>query len=239
VSNNNKRGKSAFHQSSNTSSSEKEPVRKAASVVITARTQNQKLYCRLLDSSADIVFATGPAGTGKTYIAVLHAIRAFLAGQVDKIIITRPNVEAGDPIGFLPGDKNKKMEPWTAPIIDVFKEVFTPIVVQQMLEREEIMVEPLAFMRGRTFKNAIILGDEMQNTTPEQMIMFLTRIGEGSRIICTGDLNQHDRGHARSGLTDALERFDRCPTDRVTEVHFTAEDVQRHEVIPHVLRAYA
>jgi phosphate starvation-inducible PhoH-like protein len=208
-------------------------------ITITARTPNQKRYMRLLASDQDILFATGPAGTGKTYLATLDAINRFRSGEVEKIIITRPNVDAGDPLGFLPGTKDKKMEPWMMPIIDVFKEVYSPAQFARLQELEKVVIEPLTFMRGRTFKNAAILGDEMQNTTPEQMVMFLTRIGEGSYIVCSGDLEQHDRGHALSGLQDAIRRFTNRPSDRVEMIHFGPEDVQRHEVIRDVLHAYA
>lgn len=206
-------------------------------IVITARSPNQKHYMALLDGPADIVLADGPAGTGKTYLAVLWAIREYRSGAYDKIVITRPNVEAGDPLGFLPGDKNKKMEPWMMPIIDVFEEVYSARVFQQMLERKEVVIEPLAYMRGRTFKNAVILLDEAQNTTPEQMRMVLTRIGENSRIICNGDLEQHDRGYGSSGLAYAVERFANRPSERIKHISFNEDDVQRHVVIRDVLRA--
>lgn len=208
-------------------------------VVITARTPNQKRYMALLDGAADIVMADGPAGTGKTYLAVLWAIREYNTGRCDKIIITRPNVDAGDPLGFLPGTKDKKMEPWMMPIIDVFEEVYGPRNFLLMLERKEVVIEPLTFMRGRTFKNAVIIGDEMQNTTIEQMKMFLTRIGENSKIVCSGDLEQHDRGHGTSGLEYAINRFDRCPSNRIAHLSFELKDVQRHDVIPDVLKAFA
>jgi phosphate starvation-inducible PhoH-like protein len=208
-------------------------------VVIRARTPNQKRYMALLDGASDIVLADGPAGTGKTYLAVLWAIREYDAGRFDKIVITRPNVDAGDPLGFLPGTKEKKMEPWMMPIIDVFEEVYGAKNFQLMLERKEVVIEPLTFMRGRTFKNSIILGDEMQNTTVEQIKMFLTRIGENSKIICSGDLEQHDRGHAKSGLEFAIERFERHPSERISHMSFETKDVQRHDVIPDVLKAMA
>jgi phosphate starvation-inducible PhoH-like protein len=216
-----------------------EPISTPEPVVIKARSPNQKKYMALLDGPADIVLADGPAGTGKTYLAVLWAIREYDQGRFDKIVITRPNVAAGDELGFLPGTKEKKMEPWMMPIIDVFEEVYGAKNFQLMLERKEVVIEPLAYMRGRTFKNSIILGDEMQNTTIEQMKMFLTRIGEDSKIICTGDLEQHDRGYAKSGLLYAIERFERCPSHRVVHLSFETCDVQRHAVIPDVLRALA
>lgn len=125
------------------------------------------------------------------------------------------------------------------PIIDVFEEVYGAKNFQLMLERKEVVIEPLTFMRGRTFKNSIILGDEMQNTTVEQIKMFLTRIGENSKIICSGDLEQHDRGHAKSGLEFAIERFERHPSHRISHMSFVAADVQRHDVIPDVLKAMA
>lgn len=209
-------------------------------IVIKARSPNQKKFMALLDGPSDIVMADGPAGTGKTFLATLWAIREYRAGHYKKIVITRPNVDAGDPLGFLPGTKDKKMEPWMLPIIDVFEEVYGARVFALMLERKEVVIEPLTYMRGRTFKNAVIIGDEMQNTTPDQMKMFLTRIGQDSKIICSGDLEQHDRPPgAISGLERAIERFQRYPSPRITHLSFTAKDVVRHDVIPDVLKALA
>lgn len=207
-------------------------------LIIQARTINQKHYLRLLDGNADIVISEGPAGTGKTYLAVLHAIREYRDGNTDRIIITRPNVDSGDPLGHLPGDINEKMAPWVMPILDVFHEVYTPLTVKQMIERRELMIEPFAFMRGRTFKKAIIIGDEMQNSTPDQMKMLLTRIGEGSRMIITGDNEQHDRGYGIPGLRHVLERLRNRPSPRIATMTFTHRDVIRHEVIKDVLALY-
>ena len=209
------------------------------SLTITARSPNQKTYLGLLDSNKDIVFVDGPAGTGKTYLATLHAIRDFKEGIINQIVITRPNVDAGDPLGHLPGDINEKMAPWCAPILDIFHELFDGSQIKQMINSRQLVIEPLTFMRGRTFKEAVIIGDEMQNATPEQMKMFLTRIGEGSRMIVTGDNEQHDRGYGEPGLRDAINRFINRPSERVAIMRFTMADVQRHAVIPDVLAAYS
>jgi phosphate starvation-inducible PhoH-like protein len=178
-------------------------------IVLTAQTPTQKVYLRKLGKRHhDILFATGPAGTGKTYLAVVHAIKELRAGNIKKIVITRPNVGAGDDLGHLPGTLIEKMAPWMQPVLDVFKEYYEVHEVERMIRDEVIEIAPLVFMRGRTLKEAFIIGDEMQNATPEQMKMFLTRIGEGSIMVITGDLHQHDRppGHV-SGLADFLDRF--------------------------------
>jgi phosphate starvation-inducible PhoH-like protein len=175
---------------------------------ITAQTTRQKVYMRkLAKGHHDILIASGPAGTGKTYLAVLEAIKEYRAGNIDKIIVTRPNVGAGDDLGHLPGSLIEKMAPWMQPILDVFKECYEVHEVERMLRDEIIEISPLVFMRGRTFKNAFVIADEMQNTTVEQFKMFLTRIGENSRMVITGDMEQHDRGHERSGLEDFLTRW--------------------------------
>jgi phosphate starvation-inducible PhoH-like protein len=208
-------------------------------IVIEARTPNQKRYLQLLDSNRDIVFVDGPAGTGKTYLATLHAIRDLKEGLIEQNVITRPNVDAGDPLGHLPGDIYEKMAPWCAPILDIYYEHFDASQVKQMLNQRQLVIEPLTFMRGRTFKNATIIGDEMQNATPEQMKMFLTRIGEGSRMIVTGDCDQHDRGYGEPGLRDAIRRFEARPSEHVAIHRFDVSDVVRHAAIPDVLAAYA
>lgn len=205
------------------------------------KTLSQEAYIDLLtDPKKIIVFATGPAGTGKTMLAVLAALQAFRAGECSKIVITRPAVGVDDEKhGFLPGDLNAKMEPWTRPIIDYVQEYYRPIEVTKMLEEQQIEISPLAFMRGRTFKNAWIIADEMQNATPSQMKMLLTRLGEGSKIVVTGDTRQADRNDADNGLLDfkrLVESYRKC--EYVSGVEFTGKDVMRHPAVLEVLKIY-
>ncbi len=215
-------------------------------VVLKARTPGQRFYIKeLLEGSAPFVIATGPAGTGKTYAAVLYAIKLLRTGKIKKIIITRPNVGAGDDLGFLPGDVDSKMAPWMNPILDAFHEYYSAYEVDLMIKAKTIEMAPLVFMRGRTLKNAIVIGDEMQNATPEQMKMFLTRIGEGSRYIVTGDMEQWDREQVASGvsgLNDLMNRLAKRDPEAPTAFAvfpLGARDVVRHEAIPEVLEAYA
>jgi phosphate starvation-inducible PhoH-like protein len=198
----------------------------------------QEDYLALLDNpNKDIVFATGPAGTGKTMMAVLAAIRALKSGEVDKIVVTRPAVSVDEQHGFLPGTLVEKMAPWTRPIFDVFEEYYSPKEIEAMIAENIIEIAPLAYMRGRTFKNAWIIADEMQNATPNQMKMLLTRIGTGSRIIVTGDLAQHDRGYDNNGLKDFIHRITNN-SQRIAAVEFTQSDVERHPAVKEVLKLY-
>ncbi len=207
-------------------------------IKILPRNVHQEDYIELLnDIQKSIVFATGPAGTGKTMLAVQMGIQKLDAGEIDRIVVTRPAVSVDEQHGFLPGDLNKKMEPWTRPIFDFLEEHYTPKRVLQMLEDKEIEISPLAYMRGRTFKRCWIVADEMQNATPEQMKMLLTRIGEGSKIVVTGDLAQHDRGYEANGLKDFTDRLNPNHT-RIGLVHFTKKDVERHPVVVDVLNIY-
>jgi phosphate starvation-inducible PhoH-like protein len=208
-------------------------------VVIIPRNLKQEDYLELLDDERkNIVFATGPAGTGKTVIAVMAAIRALKSGECTKIAITRPAVSVDEAHGFLPGTLIEKMAPWTRPIFDVLEEYYNPKEIAEMIEEGIIEVAPLAYMRGRTFKEAFILADEMQNATPNQMKMLLTRIGENSRILVTGDVSQHDRGFADNGLRDFLIRLSETKTNRIGYVEFGREDVERHPVVEEVLTIY-
>ena len=169
------------------------PVKKT-SVRLIPKTINQEKYItQLLDDNKKIVFAIGPAGTGKTMLAMLAAIKAFKEGQVEKIILTRPAVGTDDERhGFLPGDINAKMEPWTRPLFDVLHEFYSPMDTAKMLDEQILEISPLAFMRGRNFKNSYIVADEVQNTTINQMKMLLTRIGENCQTVATGDIDQTD-----------------------------------------------
>ncbi len=185
-----------------------------------------------------MVFAVGPAGTGKTLLAVLRAIKALREQEVTKIILTRPAVSVDEKHGFLPGDLNAKMEPWTRPIFDVFEEYYGLQETKRMLDEGTIEIAPLGFMRGRTFKYAYVIADEMQNATPDQTKMLLTRIGEGSSMIVTGDLKQHDRGFEKNGLKDFLDRLRLAPTSSMAICSFRREHIERDPLVAEVLEIY-
>lgn len=185
-----------------------------------------------------IVFAIGPAGTGKTMMGVQWAVDEFRFGEAEKIVVTRPAVSVDEQHGFLPGDLNQKMEPWTKPIFDIFYDNYSPKAIEKFIEEGVIEISPLAYMRGRTFKNSVIIADEMQNATPNQMKMLLTRLGEGSKMIVTGDLNQADRP-SNNGLLDFLKLFNNFEQHRYVDVcHFTKQDVERHEAVKEILAIY-
>ena len=200
------------------------------------RTPRQNEYLRAIQSH-DITFGLGPAGTGKTYLAVACAVDAFEREQVQRIILTRPAVEAGERLGFLPGDLAQKVDPYLRPLYDALYDLMGFERVAKMFERQCIEIAPLAFMRGRTLANAFIILDEAQNTTPEQMKMFLTRIGIGSRAVVTGDLTQIDlpRGH-KSGLLDAVKTL--TDVRGIAYTQFAKEDVVRHPLVARIVDAY-
>ena len=206
-------------------------------VQLLPRNLSQEFYIdKLEDTSLDIVFAVGPAGTGKTMFAALAGIQALKRGDVKKIIITRPAVSVDEQHGFLPGTLVEKMQPWVLPILDYFYEYYTKKQVLTMIEDGIIEIAPLAYMRGRTFKEAWIIGDEFQNSTPNQMQMLLTRIGYGSKIIVTGDIQQHDRGFELNGLKDVMARARSRSGIAVCE--FKPADIERHPIIDTVLDMY-
>lgn len=208
-------------------------------VEILPKNMRQEDYLALLeDPRKNIVFAIGPAGTGKTLLACLLAIRELKAGRIEKIVITRPAVSVDEQHGFLPGTLIEKMAPWTRPIFDVFEQFWAPKYIENMIEENVIEVAPLAYMRGRTFEKSIILADEMQNATPSQMKMLLTRIGNGSRIFCTGDLAQHDRGFEANGLKDFVNRLESANSKMIGVVEFEQRDVERHPAVAEVLKIY-
>ena len=218
----------------------KEPAKKNR-VEIIPRNLNQEHYLSLLlDSRKSIIIATGPAGTGKTLLAMMAAIKALKERQITKIILTRPAVGVEDEKhGFLPGTLQQKMEPWTKPLFDVLHEYYTARDTQSMLENGTIEICPLAFMRGRTFKNCYVIADEMQNATPNQMKMLLTRIGEESRILVTGDIRQTDRKEGDNGLLDfrqLLKQFE--DSKYVSSVEFNNKDIERHPAVEEILRIY-
>lgn len=214
---------------------------KKRDVVLVPRNLNQEDYIDiLLDPEVVIAFGIGPAGTGKTMLAVQAAIREYKQGNIEKIVITRPAVGVDDERhGFLPGDINQKMEPWMRPIFDVFHEYYNPKEVQKMIEDQIVELSPLAFMRGRTFKNSYIIADEMQNASPNQMKMLLTRIGEGSYMAVTGDVAQADKKDRENGLLDfdrLLDRFGQ--TEYIDMVKFGTKDIERHPAVSEVLKIY-
>jgi phosphate starvation-inducible PhoH-like protein len=208
-------------------------------VMIQARNANQKLYLqKLYAESTSIVLAIGPAGTGKTMLAVQYGIKLFQEGKVDRIVVTRPAVSVDEDLGFLPGDLNEKMAPWTRPIFDVLGEYYQKKEIANMLEEGTIEISPLAYMRGRTFKNAYIVADEMQNATVNQMKMLLTRLGEGSKMVVTGDLAQADR-LSDNGLIDFCNLLEQKEyLEHIDIIRFDAKDIERHNAVKEVLAVY-
>jgi phosphate starvation-inducible protein PhoH and related proteins len=203
---------------------------------IHARGPAQAHYIKALRSH-DLVFGVGPAGTGKTYLAVAMAVDMLMAGHVERIILSRPAVEAGERLGFLPGDLKEKVDPYLRPLYDALHDMLPGEQVMKKLATGDIEIAPLAFMRGRTLSNAYVILDEAQNTTPVQMKMFLTRLGENARMAVTGDLSQIDlpKG-ARSGLTDAVETLE--GVEGIALVRFTEADVVRHPLVTRIVGAY-
>jgi phosphate starvation-inducible PhoH-like protein len=208
-------------------------------VVIQARNPNQKIYLqKLQDENKSIVLAIGPAGTGKTMLAVQHGIKLFQEGIVDKIIVTRPAVSVDEDLGFLPGTLNEKMAPWTRPIFDVFAEYYQQKDIAKMLEDGTIEISPLAYMRGRTFKHAYIIADECQNTTVNQMKMLLTRLGDGSRMVVTGDLAQADRMNDNGLINFCNLLGKQRGLNHIDIVQFDHQDIERHHAVKEILAIY-
>ena len=207
-------------------------------VSLHARSANQKQYLEMLqDDAISIVLAIGPAGTGKTMLAVQNGIKLYQEGLVDKIIVTRPAVSVDEDLGFLPGTLNEKMAPWTRPIFDVLGEYYQTKDIAKMLEEGVIEISPLAYMRGRTFKNAYIIADECQNTTVNQMKMLLTRLGEGSKMVVTGDLAQADRMND-NGLVDFCNLLGSKQLKHIDIIEFDHKDIERHNAVKEVLSLY-
>jgi phosphate starvation-inducible PhoH-like protein len=203
---------------------------------VRARTAGQDAYLRALKRNT-LVFGTGPAGTGKTWLAVAHAVALFERKQVDRIILSRPAVEAGERLGFLPGDMREKVDPYLRPVYDALYDLMDARVVERALQGGEIEIAPLAFMRGRTLANAAVILDEAQNTTSMQMKMFLTRLGENSHMIVTGDPSQVDLPAGQgSGLSEALRLL--ANVEDIAHVAFTSQDVVRHELVGRIVDAY-
>ena len=233
-----KKQQANFHNNNNVVKLNNFTPKKTREIKLLPRNRNQENYIlQLLDESKNIVFGVGPAGTGKTMLACQAAVKAFLSSEVDRIVVTRPAVSADEDLGFLPGTLEQKMAPWTRPIFDVFREYFYANEIEGMIAEGVIEISPLAYMRGRTFKNAYIIADEMQNATPNQMKMLLTRIGTGSKMIVTGDLNQADR-LKDNGLIDFMKQFEGQNSSRITVVNFEKGDIERHEAVKEVLEVY-
>jgi phosphate starvation-inducible protein PhoH and related proteins len=212
-----------------------EVLRSARGRTVRPKTAGQKRYVDAIRKNI-ITFGIGPAGTGKSWLAVAMAVQALQAKQVQRIILTRPAVEAGERLGFLPGDLMAKVDPYLRPLYDALYDMVEPDGAQKLLERQTVEVAPLAFMRGRTLNGSFIILDEAQNTTPEQMKMFLTRIGFGSKVVVTGDTTQVDVQGGRSGL-NGLERI-LTGIDDLTWVHLTTADVVRHRIVADIVTAY-
>ncbi len=222
---------------SNTDSSDYTPISlKTRKATIIPRGGSQQHYVKQILNS-DVSFGVGPAGTGKTYLAVACAVDMLERNEIERILLVRPAVEAGEKLGFLPGDLTQKIDPYLRPLYDALYEMLGSERVEKLLERNVIEIAPLAYMRGRTLNNSFVILDEAQNTTPEQMKMFLTRLGFGSRAVITGDITQVDlpRGN-KSGLTQALRILSNIKEIHVTK--FTAKDVVRHQLVQKIIEAY-
>jgi len=203
---------------------------------VQARSPGQRGYLAAL-RERDLVFALGPAGSGKTYLAVAMGVSLLLGGKVERIVLSRPAVEAGERLGFLPGDMKEKIDPYLRPLYDALHDMLPADQIANRLESGEIEIAPLAFMRGRTLAHCYVILDEAQNTTPMQMRMFLTRLGEGSRMVVTGDPSQTDLpGGQRSGLADAVDTLK--DIDGVRFVRLTSKDVVRHDLVTRIVEAY-
>jgi phosphate starvation-inducible PhoH-like protein len=204
------------------------------------KNRNQEEYVNhLRNRNRKIIVASGPAGTGKTLFATEYGVRNFLLGACDKLIFTRPSVSVDEEIGFLPGTLEEKMAPWVRPIYDVLYNFISPKEVVALMEDKIIEIAPLGYMRGRTFKNCWIVADEMQNSTVSQMKMLLTRLGENSRLVITGDLEQFDRINELNGLDDFLNKFRGKRSSSISSFEFSRDDIQREEVVKEVLDIYS
>ena len=218
------------------------PLHKKTIPTILPRNVAQEDYMyQLADPNNNIVFAIGPAGTGKTLLCTQMGIKSFMEREVKKIVITRPAVSVDEQHGFLPGDLKEKMAPWTRPIFDIFEKHFSIQQIEMMLAENLIEIAPLAYMRGRTFEDSWIIADEMQNATKSQMKMLLTRIGNGTKMIVTGDLKQHDRGFSENGLSDFVQLVKHYEQEKLRHIaisRFDMMDVERHPAVTEVLRIY-
>ncbi len=200
------------------------------------KTKNQELFLKLMRSK-DVVFAVGPAGTGKTYLAVAYAVSLFVEGKINRLILSRPAVEAGERLGFLPGDMKEKIDPYLRPLYDALYEMMPGEEIDRKMVNNLIEIAPLAFMRGRTLNKSFIILDEAQNTLSTQMKMFLTRLGQNSKMVITGDLSQKDLpDNAKSGMQDAMEKLEKV--NDIGFVHLNSSDVCRHTLVEKIINAY-
>ena len=200
------------------------------------KTKNQEIFLKLMRSK-DIVFAVGPAGTGKTYLAVAYAVSLFVEGKINRLILSRPAVEAGERLGFLPGDMKEKIDPYLRPLYDALYEMMPGEEIDRKMVNNLIEIAPLAFMRGRTLNKSFIILDEAQNTLSTQMKMFLTRLGQNSKMVITGDLSQKDLpDNAKSGMQDAMEKLEKV--NDIGFVHLNSSDVCRHTLVEKIINAY-
>ncbi len=200
------------------------------------KTKNQEVFLKLMKSK-DVVFAVGPAGTGKTYLAVAYAVSLFVEGKINRLILSRPAVEAGERLGFLPGDMKEKIDPYLRPLYDALYEMMPGEEIDRKMANNLIEIAPLAFMRGRTLNKSFIILDEAQNTLSTQMKMFLTRLGQNSKMVITGDLSQKDLpDNAKSGMQDAMEKLEKVKD--IGFVHLNSSDVCRHTLVEKIINAY-
>lgn len=216
----------------------KQIIKKAP--VITPIGDCQKEYCALLSNpDVSILAGLGPAGCGKTYFACHAAVNQLVAGNIDRVVITRPLVAVDEELGFLPGSISQKMDPWVRPVMDILGEFYSKTEIRRMMDEGVVEIAPLAYMRGRTFRRAFLIADEMQNSTPNQMLMMLTRIGEGSKLVITGDLMQSDLKGGMNGLEDFYGRLKKGGNvELVKSVEFGIGDVQRSPVVASILALY-
>lgn len=224
----------------NTIQFNQQPKSRERPIELIPKTRNQEnLILNLLNAEQHIIVTAGPAGTGKTYLAMLAAVKALRSGEAKRIVLTRPAIGVEDEQhGFLPGNLVAKMEPWTRPLLDVLREHYRAAEITAMIEDGTIEISPLAYMRGRTFKHSWIIADEMQNATPAQMKMLLSRIGTGSRIVVTGDVEQADRRQDSNGLLDLCTKLEAQPVAGMAVCRMTGRDIQRHPIIGSVLKLY-
>lgn len=216
------------------------PQKQRRTVELVPKTLNQESYILALQNpDVDVVTVSGPAGTGKTYLAILSAIMAYRNREYDRIVLTRPSVSIeNESHGFLPGDLNAKLEPWMKPMIDVFREYYNIKEIEHMLAEELVEFAPLGMMRGRTFKRTWLMLDEAQNATPQQLKMLLTRIGEGSKFVISGDIEQTDRKTKDNGLMDLEDKLTKTAVPGMVHCRFDGRDIQRHRLIGEVLKLY-
>jgi phosphate starvation-inducible PhoH-like protein len=207
--------------------------------LLAPKTPGQLRYVEALRNyQKPIVVATGPAGSGKTLFACQEAVERLGHRQVDRVILTRPLVAADEELGYLPGTLERKMDPWTRPMFDILSNYFSQSRIKQLVKDRVIEIAPLAYMRGRTFDDCFVVADEMQNTTPNQMKMLLTRVGEGSKMVVTGDVEQCDLKDGIGGLSDLFPRIENSDLDYIEHVILEAEDIQRHPAVKEVLGLY-